>query len=367
MKKYCLSVNFLGILLIFFNISLIICRLCGVDQFNIEPYPLDIKAQVSSLESSSSTTNSKTYGPIKIGLDFTSFEKPLLMTSEVYSNIKSLLKETAKEFKKFLKIIHQNYDISSFYTNIINNCKVNTISSQYSNFLIDNDLIIFPMFSDQLNEGTLATAGPCLTISNPNPRPIAGYLHINSKINFSLLNSNLYLKNILFHEITHVLLFNINLLKKLGIMKEVNSINYIISPKAINQIRKHFDCSSITQFPLETQGGSGTAGEHWDSRYMLGDYMVGNQYQEQAISDITLALFEDTGYYQVNYYSGGLLKFGKGKGCNFINKKCIENEKPISNEFCVVPDELKCTSARTMKGNCLIAHYERIPEEYQYF
>ena len=364
MKKYCLSVNFLGILLIFFNISLIICRLCGVDQFNIEPYPLDIKTQVSSLESSSSTTNSKTYGPIKIGFDFTSFEKPLLMTSEVYSNIKSLLKETAKEFKKFLKIIHQNYDISSFYTNIINNCKVNTISSQYSYFLIDNDLIIFPMFSDQLSDGTLAAAGPCLTISN---RPIAGYLYINSKINFALLNTNLYLKNILFHEITHVLLFNPNLLKKLGIMKEENSINYIISPKAINQIRKHFDCSSITQFPLETQGGSGTAGNHWDSRYMLGAYMVGSQYQEQAISDITLALFEDTGYYQVNYYSGGLLKFGKGKGCNFINKKCIENEKPISNEFCVVPDELKCTSARTMKGNCLIAHYERIPEEYQYF
>ena len=39
---------------------------------------------------------------------------------------------------------------------------------------------------------------------------------------------------------------------------------------------------------------------------MLGDYMISSDYIEIIISDITLAYFEDTGFYKVNYYTGGL-------------------------------------------------------------
>ena len=34
-----------------------------------------------------------------------------------------------------------------------------------------------------------------------------------------------------------------------------------------------------------------------------------------AISEITLALLEDSGWYKANYYTGGLMRFGKNKGC----------------------------------------------------
>ena len=48
---------------------------------------------------------------------------------------------------------------------------------------------------------------------------------------------------------------------------------------------------------------------------------------EQVISEFTLALLEDTGYYKVNYYTGGLMRYGKNKGCKFVNEKCIVNQR----------------------------------------
>jgi hypothetical protein len=54
---------------------------------------------------------------------------------------------------------------------------------------------------------------------------------------------------------------------------------------------------------------------------LLGKYMNGVIYSEElVISEFTLALLEDTGYYKANYYTGGLMRFGKGKGCDFLKK-----------------------------------------------
>ncbi len=86
---------------------------------------------------------------------------------------------------------------------------------------------------------------------------------------------------------------------------------------------------------------------------MLGDYMISANYAETALSDITLALFEDSGFYKVNYYSGNLFQFGKNKGCEFFEKKCIEDEAIMFDEFCNQKGSL-CTSGRTNKAKCWI-------------
>ena len=84
---------------------------------------------------------------------------------------------------------------------------------------------------------------------------------------------------------------------------------------------------------VEDQGGSGSVGAHWESRVMLGDYMVSSDYRERAISEMTLGLFEDSGWYKVNHYSGGLFRYGKNRGCDFIDKKCIIEKKVILINF----------------------------------
>ena len=67
---------------------------------------------------------------------------------------------------------------------------------------------------------------------------------------------------------------------------------------------------------LETQDGNSI---HWSARILLGDYMTSElYYTEQAISEITLASLEDLGYYEINYFTGGLMRFGKNKGCELF-------------------------------------------------
>ena len=149
-------------------------------------------------------------------------------------------------------------------------------------------------------------------------------------------------------------------------------IIYVSSKRVLNKARNHFNCATLKGLPLEDQGGEGTAGYHWEGRYMLGDYMIGTDYSDSFISDITLALFEDTAFYQVDYNYGVLFKFGKNKGCDFFNKKCIENgELPFEDEFCMYTGTPMCTQSRTFKSECKVYDYSiynlTLPERYQYF
>ena len=64
---------------------------------------------------------------------------------------------------------------------------------------------------------------------------------------------------------------------------------------------------------------------HWKSRFILGEFMLGKYmispfYTEVIIGDIKLALFEDTKFYKINYYTSGLFRFGKIEDVLFLKK-----------------------------------------------
>ena len=349
--------------LILINIETILGGPCGADKLKISPKPLDLKVN-KAIPITKTTADG--YTPIKIGYDFTTLKRPSSMTTSTYSLVKSLLQQTRVEFSKFVQVQHTNFDLSGSVDDIKELCELDTIGAGYADFLVNNDVIIFPQFDSDLGSNVLAAAAPCI-VTNSN-RPYGGVLYINTNLNFNKGNTNQYLKNILLHEITHILVFHPYFFTALKLNQTEGSNSYIISPKAVAKAREHFDCSSITRIPLENQGGTGSVGSHWESRYMLGDYMISTDYPDQAISDITLGLFEDSGFYKVNYYSGGLFKFGKGKGCEFFNKDCIENEKATFEEFCDTANAAMCSSSRTLKSSCYLTTYtSSIPTAYQYF
>ena len=351
--------------LILINIETILGGPCGADKLKISPKPLDLKVN-KAIPITKTTADG--YTPIKIGYDFTTLKRPSSMTTSTYSLVKSLLQQTRVEFSKFVQVQHTNFDLSGSADDIKELCELDTIGAGYADFLVNNDVIIFPQFDSDLGSNVLAAAAPCI-VTNSN-RPYGGVLYINTNLNFNKGNTNQYLKNILLHEITHILVFHPYFFTALKLNQTEGSNSYIISPKAVAKAREHFDCSSITRIPLENQGGTGSVGSHWESRYMLGDYMISTDYPDQAISDITLGLFEDSGFYKVNYYSGGLFKFGKGKGCGFmdVSKKCIENEKATFEEFCDTANAAICSSSRTLKSSCYLTTYtSSIPTAYQYF
>ena len=75
----------------------------------------------------------------------------------------------------------------------------------------------------------------------------------------------------------------------------------------------HFDDDKLIGMALDYNADLEKSMFHWHQRFMLGDLMVSDLYQEQVLSDMTLALFEDSTWYKVNYYTGGLFRFGKSK------------------------------------------------------
>ena len=357
------TLTLLLLLLTSINIEEILNWKCGTDNLKIQPKELKIKRL------NINPTGPTDYVPIAIGYDFTTLKKPDSMSDSIFSDVKKILKETREEFSKFLKITHKEIDLSNYKKEIVENCNLSFIGQDYSNFLIKNDLIVFPIFKD-LGDDIIASASPCVTESSTY-RPIAGVLNINPKLDFESINVEYYMKNIFLHEIIHILAFHPYFFRNLnlGHYYYYEPYNYYLnSYNVLEQARKHYDCSSLERLYLENQEKNSGWSSHWESRYMLGDIMISTDFQEKVISDITLALFEDTGFYKVNYYTGGLFKFGKNKGCDFLNKKCIINEYSQFNEFCEKESEPKCSYSRSIKSSCYIHDYtNELSSEYQYF
>ena len=88
-----------------------------------------------------------------------------------------------------------------------------------------------------------------------------------------------------------------------------------------------------------------------------------------VISDITLALFEDSGWYKVKYYTGGLFRYGKNQGCDFLNSYCVNGDvSKYKNDFCITEQTTMCTPGRTHRAMCgLITYPEELEVYYRYF
>ena len=365
-KKYSILQLIINTLfLIVFSNNKIKCFRCGANELKLNPY------HIKDSNDTEKRRLDEEYSPLKIGVDYSSFLMPSKMRVETFNFIKNVIEDTLNEFKKFLKVRHKDIDLTELQDEIKESCELDLIGADFNNFLIDNDVIIFPKFYINISENIHAGSAYCLT-NGVHPRPVAGVLFINPDLPFNKFNSNIYLKHLIFHEVTHILVFDPKLLNILGMTEKRNSIIYVNSENVLSKAKEHFNCNSLTGLPLEDQGEEEISGYHWEARYMLGDYMISTDYLDIVISDITIALFEDTKYYQVEYYSGGLFKFGKNKGCNFLNNKCLNNEvSSFKDEFCDSETESMCSSTRTNKGNCKIIDYSfydiTIPSKYQYF
>ena len=207
------------------------------------------------------------------------------------------------------------------------------------------DLYIFIRFgnNEEMGKNVLASASP-LYFEKPSGQPLLGRVTINRDVDYKAENSLNFFQVTILHEFTHILGFFSYVFQNYlhNYYLEYDSDNnlraYINSTKVVNVAKKYFNCSTIKGVALENYGGNGTFGSHWEERILLGDYMNGVSYEEEeVISEFTLALLEDTGFYKIdNYYTGGLMQYGKNKGCDFIYSKCVIDYKvnpKFQNEF----------------------------------
>ncbi|GJQ82822.1 hypothetical protein Trydic_g13524 [Trypoxylus dichotomus] len=155
-------------------------------------------------------------------------------------------------------------------------------------------------------------------------------------------------------------------------------IRLIVTPRVVEEVRKHFNCSLLEGAELEDQGDEGTVLTHWEKRVFENEAMTGTHTQNPVISNVTLALMEDTGWYRPNYNMAEAMTWGKNLGCDFVMKSCKEwmstkkaeglSIHPFCDKVKRDPLQTECSEDRSSVALCnLIRHDHILPELYQNF
>ena len=360
---------------------------CGVDDDNFEPLPA---TNFVPIEEDKRKLNDDEFKDFHIYLDLINIKNDIkkFHLEEYEELFVDSLNKAVETLQSLLKVRKHKYGYS-FTDEQIKNIKITDWNKTIigdkaigNSKTLDIDLFIFGRFDNQMDSLTLASAGPRYLVSGTG-QPLVGVVSINPKVSFSKMNSKEYFQSIIIHEFTHILGFLNDHFK--NYFKNIYNITddyglqryFINSTKVLEVARKYFNCPNLEGVELEESGCSGTAGSHWEARILLGEYMNGAIYpEEQVISEFTLALLEDSGYYKANYYTGGLMRYGKGKGCDFINNRCVNSTHEINpffeNEFY---DSIKspylvdasCTSGRQSRAYHAWWVYDNLPNYYKYF
>ena len=146
-------------------------------------------------------------------------------------------------------------------------------------------------------------------------------------------------------------------------------IQKIMASAVAAKVKEQFDCSSWDEAggELEDSGGSGTAGSHWEKRIFFDEIMTGTKTGGSPISAVTLALFEATGWYEVDYSLAEENPWGRGEGCDFARRTCGDSWN--SRYFCIENGQEGCTFDNLQRGSCRMTRLSgtSVPSYFQYF
>lgn len=203
--------------------------------------------------------------------------------------------------------------------------------------------------------GAAAWAAPCSAFDAG--RPLVGVFNYDPK---HIVKGD---KNVRVgaHEIAHALGFGIEQMKysKMVIVANVGRgkkpVSVVNSPKTLEKARAHYRCQSISGMELEDEGEYGTVGSHWERRNARDELMAGIS-EATLYTSLTMAAFEDMGFYRANWGNEEVMNWGRNAGCAFLEKKCIENGVVnFPNMFCnkkTPPNQAVCTFDRKALGYC---------------
>ena len=128
------------------------------------------------------------------------------------------------------------------------------------------------------------------------------------------------------------------------------------TPRLLARAREHFGCPTLEGVDVEDDGGSGSAGSHWDKRKMMNEFMSAAPSGNRNVkSEFTLALLEDSGWYKADYTKAEPMLWGYKKGCAFTNG-CVNPTSPDTKGraggYCTSDTVAQCSFDRTGIGMC---------------
>ena len=104
------------------------------------------------------------------------------------------------------------------------------------------------------------------------------------------------------------------------------------------------------------------------------EFMIGYISSAAPVSVFSMAVFEDSGWYRMDWDYATVPTYGKGFGCDWYEKKCIiasGNKVDVldSNVYCKEDVQYACGADYVGRSSCHLKHYEsgELPAPFQYF
>jgi len=160
-----------------------------------------------------------------------------------------------------------------------------------------------------------------------------------------------------------------------------NCVHKLVTPAVVAAARFYFNCSTLNGAELENQMTTACdlQGSHWEQRIFSTELMSSYAQHSMQITPMTLAAFEDSGWYRPVYTAADWLRpgsdWGFAQGCNFTANKCLTGTVSVG-----APAHFGATTAGTGTFNAMCTTDRRalafvgisdwtgaLPSQYQYF
>jgi hypothetical protein len=158
-----------------------------------------------------------------------------------------------------------------------------------------------------------------------------------------------------------------------------NCVHRMITPMTRFAAQWFYGCDTLPGMELENQllKECDIQGSHWEQRVANGELMASVATGTTFMSPMTLAMFEDSGWYSVNFTAAQAMipvkHWGFKQGCAFAStSKCLSPtgvSNGIAGQFYGVNTDLSvpvCTYDRTSMAYVNIESYGSIPTQFQY-
>ncbi|KAK9066693.1 hypothetical protein SSX86_014016 [Deinandra increscens subsp. villosa] len=243
--------------------------------------------------------------------------------------------------------------------------------------VVDADLVLLVTTRPTMGN-TLAWAVACER--DQWGRAISG--HVNVAPRHLTTEAEKLLSATLIHEVIHVLGFDPHAFthfrderkrRRSQVTKETmdeklgRMVTRVVLPRVTMHSRYHYGAFSenFTGLELEDGGGRGTSGSHWEKRLLMNEIMTGSVDTRSVISKMTLALLEDSGWYEANYSMAERLDWGLNQGTEFVTNRCNLWKGAY---HCNTTQFSGCTYNREAEGYCPIVNYSGdLPQWARYF
>ncbi|CBZ24362.1 GP63, leishmanolysin [Leishmania mexicana MHOM/GT/2001/U1103] len=236
---------------------------------------------------------------------------------------------------------------------------------------VSNTDFVLYVASVPSEESVLAWAMTCQVF--PDGHPAVGVINIPAA-NIASRYDQLVTR-VVAHEMAHALGFSGTFFEAVGIVQEVPGIRgktftvaVINSSTAVAKAREQYGCNSLEYLEMEDQGGAGSAGSHIKMRNAQ-DELMAPAASAGYYTALTMAVFQDLGFYQADFSKAEAMPWGRNAGCAFLSEKCMENgvtkwPAMFCNESA---DAIRCPTSRLSVGMCDVTPYQALPPYLQYF